>query len=182
MKLLSDLAPRDDLVLIGRVLGAHGIKGVVRVYSYAQSPECFAPGNELIIICGDNRSVSFAIKAVQPYKNVVRLTLEGIATRNAAEALSGCEVFLPKVKLPPLAEDTFYWIDLIGLSVFDMEGVLLGKIEEIIPTGANDVYVVRPQAGGDSREILIPAIASVVLEVDLQHGLMRVELPDGLLP
>jgi 16S rRNA processing protein RimM len=171
----------DDLVLIGKVIGAHGIKGMLRVYAYAQSPHCFSTGHDLVLDCARDGRRYFEVTVAQSYKNIVRLGLKDVCTRDAAEALTGCRVYMAKAMLPPLEQDTYYWIDLIGLPVFTREGDLLGRIEEIIPTGANDVYVVRSREGAGKREVLIPAIASVILEVDLDQGRMRVELPDGLL-
>jgi 16S rRNA processing protein RimM len=79
-------------------------------------------------------------------------------------------------QLPPTDEDEYYWFELIGLNVFDSDDRRLGVLEEIITTGANDVYVVRSQ----NAEVLIPAIGSVVKRIDLQQGVMRVDLPKGL--
>lgn len=85
---------------------------------------------------------------------------------------------LIKPYLPPLeSEDTFYWKDLIGISVYDEEGTFLGILESIIETGSNDVYVVKK----DEEEILIPALASVVKAVDVSRKSMHVSIPEGLL-
>ena len=172
---------RDDLVLIGEVIGAHGIKGAVRVYSHAQSPQCFRVGHQLMLEGAGEDARLFEIKAAKPYKKIVRLRLKGVCTREDAQGLTGCRVYMEKAALPPLEEDTYYWTDLIGLSVFTSDGDRLGQIEEIIPTGANDVYVVRSRESTGAKEVLIPAIASVIQDIDLDRGRMRVELPDGLL-
>ncbi len=79
--------------------------------------------------------------------------------------------------LPELEEeDTYYWVDLIGLSVFAVCGEYLGRIHSIFPTGSNDVFVVKDE----NREILVPALASVVVDVDLEGRTVRVDLPEGL--
>ena len=104
-----------------------------------------------------------------------------MSTRDQAESLVGCELWIPRSSLPPLDEDTHYWVDLIGLSVFTADGEYLGRISDIIATGANDVYVVKTPEGYPVEEILLPAIASVILEVDQQDQKMIVELPEGLI-
>ena len=70
--------------------------------------------------------------------------------------------------------------DLIGLSVYTIDGDCLGRIDSIIPTGSNDVYVVKNMVDGKENEVLIPALESVVVEVDLNREIMRVDLPEGL--
>jgi 16S rRNA processing protein RimM len=88
---------------------------------------------------------------------------------------------IPRSSLPPLEEDTHYWIDLIGLSVFTTDRECLGRITDVIATGANDVYVVTTPEGYPVKEILLPAIASVILEVDVAGQEMVVQLPEGLI-
>jgi len=89
----------------------------------------------------------------------------------------GKEVFVPEEALPPTAEGEYYYYQLIGLRVEGVDGRAFGVLRAILDTGSNDVYVVK----GDDREILIPAIAEVIREVDLQHGKMIVDPPEGLL-
>lgn len=169
-----------DLIQVGRIIGAHGIAGVVKVYSYAESAECFAPRKQLVLIDGDRAVRSYAILRSQAYKSVMRLTLDGVTTRNQAEELTGSDAFIAKKDLPPLEPDTYYWSDLLGMAVYTVAGEYLGRIEQIIPTGANDVYAVKTPEGVAAGEILIPAIESVVLDIDLEMRRMRVELPEGL--
>jgi len=93
----------------------------------------------------------------------VRLMLEGITDANLAEALKGKNVFADERELPPPAEGEFYYRDAIGCEVFLTDGRRLGAIEEVIATGANDVFVVRD----DGKEVLVPVIADVVKEIDV---------------
>ena len=102
--------------------------------------------------------------------------LAGVTTRSQAEALVGAEVVVARRELPPLAPGTHYWTDLIGLAVHDADKGCIGRVVSIIPTGGSDVYVVRD----GQRETLIPAVASMVLEIDLETKIMRVDLPEGL--
>lgn len=171
----------DGLILVGKVIGAHGIHGAVRVYSYAESPAIFAPRGDVHLIDPAGGQTVYRIVAAKPHKQVVRLTLGGVETRDAAGGLSGCRVCIQRQGLPPLAPDTYYWSDLIGMAVHDLTGRYLGEVVQIIPTGANDVYAVRTPDGQPVDEILVPAIASVVLEIDLAARRMRVDLPEGLI-
>jgi 16S rRNA processing protein RimM len=169
-----------DLIQIGKVIGAHGIGGAVRVYSYTESADCFEPRKELVLIGPSGSQDRFGIMRSQAHKHVMRLMLEGVTTRNQAEALIGSDVFLAKKELPALEADTYYWSDVIGMAVHTVDGEYLGRIEQIIPTGANDVYVVKTPPDHALDEILLPAIATVVIDIDVEQRLMRVELPEGL--
>ncbi len=171
---------RDDQIQIGKIVAAHGVRGAVKVYSYAESAKCYTAQETLVLV--DPKGAEHRYKALwaKPHKNSLRMALDGVATRNDAEALVGCTIWISKTSLPPLDGDTHYWIDLIGLAVHGPDDEYLGKITEIIETGANDVYVVKTPGGYPVREILLPAIASVVTEVDIPGKRMSVVLPEGL--
>ena len=181
LKSSSNFAAPDGLIQIGKIIGAHGIAGAIRVYSYAESMDRFAPRNHLTFIDPSGETSRHQVTKAQAYKKVVRLWLKGITTRSQAESLVDVEVYCAKSDLPPLEPDTYYWDDLIGMAVYATDGEHLGEITQVIPTGANDVYAIKTPKGHPVEEILLPAIASVILEVDIEKGLMRVELPEGLL-
>lgn len=171
----------DDLIQIGRIVGAHGIRGAVRVHSYAESLDCYTLPEGLFMIDTAGRRSRCEVLWARYHKNGVRLAIKDVTTRDQAESLVGCELWIPRRSLPPLDEDTHYWVDLIGLTVFTRDGEHLGRIADIIATGANDVYVVETRKGYPVKEILLPAISSVVLEVDEDDQKMIVELPEGLI-
>jgi len=104
------------------------------------------------------------------------MSLKGVSTRDQAQTIVGSELFIEKAQLPDLEEGSYYWYDLIGLDVFTVDEKYLGRVESIIRTGSNDVYVVKH----NDSEILIPALESVVHEIDLQNNRIQVELPQGL--
>lgn len=106
--------------------------------------------------------------------------LESINDRDQAEALIGSSLFIDKARLPKLEEDTYYWFELVGLSVYDTAGSLLGLLDEVIATPGNDVYVIKGIKDGRSLEILLPAIGHVVLDIDLERRTMIVDPPAGL--
>jgi 16S rRNA processing protein RimM len=108
----------------------------------------------------------------------VLIKLEGAASRGDAEALVGATLYIPEseaVRLPPGA---YFWHDIVGLQVRSRDGLELGAIAEILETGSNDVYVVR----GPRGEVLIPATHEVVQRIDLEAGIMEIEIIEGLLP
>lgn len=163
-------------------MGAHSLNGTSRVYSYAESLSVFKPNSEIILRNPDGQEKIYEINWVKPHTRNVLLALKGVSDRTQAEKLIGCELLIDKASLPELEDGTYYWFDLIGLSVFTTEGKFLGRIESIISTGSgsNDVYVVKPPDGDEKDEVLIPAIESVVLDIDLARQKMQVDLPEGL--
>ncbi len=163
-------------MLIGKIVGVHGFKGAHKLCSYAESLEVFVPGKSILIRDHRSREDFYKIDWVKPHTGTPLLSLNGIVNREQALALVGGELFIPKSELPELEEDTYYWHDLLGIEVYTPTDRLLGVIESIIDTGSNDVYVVKNK----KKELLIPALESVVLEIDLDRGRMQVNLPEGL--
>ena len=108
------------------------------------------------------------------------MALAEITDCDQAESLVGTSLFVQKRKLPELEDDAYYWFELIGLSVFTTEDELLGRVVSILPTGSNDVLVVKDMEKGPKHEVLIPMLASVVQLVDLEEKRIRVKLPEGL--
>ncbi len=158
-------------------MGVHGLKGGLKVKSHAESPDIFTPGRVLMLKRpGETSERSRVIAWAQPHQRVLLVGLEDVPDRISAELLVGDEFHIRRSELPAPEEDAYYWADLIGLKVVDAEDVLLGRLTAILPTGSNDVYVVKK----DGDEILVPALASVVLDIDLTAQTMRVDLPEGL--
>jgi 16S rRNA processing protein RimM len=143
--------------------------------------DCYTHPDGLFMIDAAGRRSRCEVLWVRPQKSGLRLAIKDVTTRDQAESLAGCELWIPRKSLPPLDEDTYYWVDLIGMSVFTVDGQYLGRISDIIATGANDVYVVATPEGYPVKEILLPAIASVVLTVDEAGRKIIVELPEGLI-
>jgi len=123
------------------------------------------------------KAVPFALEGFRLHKGSALLKLEGCHDRAAVEKLRGQLVQIPIEEAMPLEEDEYYEHQIVGLAVWTVGGEYLGTVDEIIFTGSNDVYVVR----GEGREILIPAIENVVLEINLAKGRLIVEMMEGLI-
>ena len=170
----------DGFLPVGKIVGAHGVNGNLKVYSYAESVSVFKPGSLLLVIHAGKIEKYFAIKWAKPHGKSILLSFKGIENRNTAKTLIGAELFIERMALPELEEGVYYWVDIIGLSVFATDNQYIGRVESILSTGSNDVYIVKNKTKDDGTEILIPAIESVVLEIDFENKLIRVELPEGL--
>jgi 16S rRNA processing protein RimM len=168
--------PDSDFILIGKVVGAHGIAGGLKLKSFAESRELFAPGLRLKAICAGGGERLCVIGWVNPQGRSMLMGFAEVTTRSQAEALVGCELFIEKAALPAPEAGSYYWSDLIGLAVYAVQGAWLGRLESIFRTGSNDVYVVKRPG----RELLIPALKTVIVAIDLAAGRMEVDLPEGL--
>lgn len=170
----------DGFLPVGKIVGAHGVNGNLKVYSYAESVSVFKPGSLILAIHAGKIENHFAIKWAKPHGKSILLSFKGIEDRNTAETLIGAELFIERTALPELEEGIYYWADIIGLSVFTTDNQYIGRVESIMATGSNDVYVVKDTNKENNNETLIPAIESVVLEIDFEHKRIRVNLPEGL--
>jgi 16S rRNA processing protein RimM len=161
---------------MAKIVGVHGVTGTNKIFSYAESLSIFTPGLSILVCRPDGLERNYEINWVKPHARVALLSLNGVTNRDQAKALVGSELYFEKARLPKLAEGVYYWFDLIGLQVYTAENKYIGRLDSIIDTGSNDVYVVRC----NQKEILIPAIESVILSIDIEQKQMRVELPEGL--
>ena len=134
-------------------------------------PDRFMPG--AVLLAGDTK---YTISAVRTHKKALLVTIDGINTRNQAEALRGKLFEVPEGDLPHLDEDQYFRFDIVGINVVDENGKSLGQVQEVLETGANDVYIVRDE----ESELLIPAIDSVVKEIDTEARRMVVDVIPGL--
>lgn len=158
-------------------MNTQGIKGEVRVLPLTDYPERFKE-LEQVNIHINNASTTYQIDYVRPHKKFMIIKFKQVADINEAEKLKGALIKITRDQLMPLAEGHYYIFQIIGLDVFDLEGTKLGKIKQVLQTGSNDVYVTKPAQGND---ILIPALKSVVKEINIEANRMVVELPEGLL-
>ena len=168
------MSQREAYLAVGRIIGIHGVRGEIKVKSLTDFPERFSPGALLYV---EGETIQREVLSARPHKGALLVKLTGMNDRNAAETLRGKYLFVAREDAMPLAEDEYYEDELVGLQVETMEGEVLGELMQIMWTAANEVYIVQGRRG----EILIPAIAEVVQEVDLEQGVMRVALLPGLI-
>ncbi len=166
-------APRHGRVAVGLINSPWGLRGHVKVTPLTQNPTRIQPG-AILLVRGEPRTV-LDVRYPKGYPCVM---FEGYEDPHAANALRGTLIEIEEAELPKLAEGEFYVHDLIGLEVVNTGGDRIGALAEVLRTGANDVYIVRRRG---ERDLLLPAIADVVVEVDPEGGRMVVELLPGLL-
>lgn len=164
---------------VGVITSPHGVIGEVNVFPTTDDPKRFRRLKEVILVQGKNEK-TVEIESVKFFKNMVILKLAGYDDRDAVEKLRQCSLFVPREKAVRLKEDEYFIADLMGLKVLDgdAEDAELGTLEDVMETGANDVYVIRLL---DDRELLLPAIKQCILEVNVEEGFVRVHVLDGLL-
>jgi 16S rRNA processing protein RimM len=166
----------DDLLLIGKIVGIHGIHGFCKVKSYAESLSVFDAGRLLLLRNEKGEERTRAIESAKPHGRYILLSFKDVFDRNGAEHLTGSGIYIEKASLPKLEENVYYWFDLIGLAVYTPNGQFIGRLDSVMPTGSNDVYVVKNK----ESETLVPALESVVVSIDLNQKKMVVQLPEGL--
>jgi len=159
-----------EQVIVGEVAGAFGIKGWVKIFSHTD-PQSNILGYSPWMLTGLNGSREYKVLSGSAHVNCVVVRLEGIDDRDQALKLKSSKITVPKDRFPPLESGQYYWADLIGLKVINVEGVGLGIIVEMKTTGANDVIVAKAE-----RERLIPFVMDrFVKEVNLIEGKMLVD-------
>ena len=165
-------------ISIGQIVNTHGTKGEVKVKVFSDSIDRFESVKQVYLAPGGNPEDRrlLTVTGLRYHKDTVLLTFREIGSMSQAEGLKNAFLQVPEEDLPPLPEGRYYIYQLEGLSVWEKD-VCYGRLTEVLQPGSNDVYVVKD----GSREILIPALKSVIREVDLEKGRMEVELPEGLL-
>jgi 16S rRNA processing protein RimM len=167
IKSLSGIAVPDDLVLVGHVTGAYGIQGWIRIKVYSTDADALLHARTWWLDKPGLRDVD--VLQVRMQGDDVVAQLMGVVDRNAAEALKGASVQVRRSHFPPLADDEFYWIDLIGLAVENLRGEPLGVVGDLMDNGAHPILrIVAPLVPGTDRqkESLIPFVDRFVKTVD----------------
>lgn len=167
------------LVPVGRIVKTHGLRGALKMVPYGETLQQLEPKAKLHLVAdGDMGEALLTLMQLRHQGRHWVARFSELAGVDAAQKIVGKEVFLPEEELPPTSEGEYYHFQLIGLRVETAgDGRVVGVLRAVIETGSNDVYVVEH----DDREVLIPAIAEVILEVDLQNGRMIIAAPEGLL-
>ena len=168
----------DRFVVIGRIGRPHGTDGEISIDYFNLEDLPFFSHYRMIFLQGDEGNPQpYRPLTVRPHKRAILAHLEGIHTREEAEQLRGNMVLVDRAELPPLAEDEYYWYEIMGMRVVTEGGKQLGEVAEIFPTGSNDVYVVRE----GTKELLIPAIKEVIIAIDREAQTIVIRPLEGLL-
>ncbi len=160
---------------VGLLRRPHGVRGEIMLEIQTDHPEQFISGATFYV---GKKHLPLTIRSSRPHKPGILIAFEGIHDRDEIGKFRNQHLLVNIADLPPLPEGKYYDYQLIGLEVIEKaSGKTLGTLKEIIKTGANDVYLVKPESG---KELLLPAIPEVVLDIDLAQSQMNVFLLDGL--
>lgn len=165
----------SDLICVGAVAGAFGVRGEVRLKSFcaiAEDIEAYGP------LSTEDGSKTYSVTLTSAIKNGFAARLTGVETKEEADALKGLRLFAPRDRLPSLPDDEYYHADLIGLEVYDTGGALLGRVKSVQNHGASDLLELH--GPGLKNTVLLPFTLAVVPTVDLEQGRIIADPPEGL--
>lgn len=165
-------------VTIGFIAAPHGVKGMLRVVPATDFPDRFRGLNRVFLCLGEKRCEFKVQNSGRLSRGMVCLGLQGLSSRDSAEQWRGASLQVPRHEAVPLPEGHFYVFDLVGCTVDTVDGRRLGTLKDVYPTGANDVYSI---IADDGKELLIPALKTVVLSIDIDARKIVVDPPPGLL-
>jgi len=167
----------EKWIVVGTVFRKHGIRGEVKVFPLTDSPQRFLDFHEVVIEDPSGKRYPVRIDRVRFQKDRLILHFEGKDRPEDVQPLLQSRILIHRSEALPLPEGRYYYADIIGLSVFTDKGKALGTVEDILETGSNDVYVVK----NEEKEVLIPAIDEVIVNVDLENKQLIVHEMEGLL-
>ena len=166
----------EQMLRVGVITSTHGVRGEVKVFPTTDDAKRFKTLKKVIL---DGREpLELSIEEVKFFKNMVILKFKGYDNINDVETWRQRDLLITRDQAVELKEDEYFITDLIGLTVVNEEEAVLGRVKDVLETGANDVYVVELTGG---KELLLPAIKDCILNVDLEGGRMKVHVLDGLM-
>lgn len=168
---------REEMVAIGKIVGTFGFKGTVKIAPLTDFPERFKKLKK-VRLCGEKIDKEMEIEEAKAHNNLYLLKFKGIETKEEALKYKNVLLMIDESEVYPLPEGYYYHFQLKGLKVYAEEKGYIGELTEILETGANDVYVVVSEEYG---EILLPAIESVIKDIDLKENKMCIKLLPGLI-
>ena len=171
------MSNQDDLICVGSIAGAYGVRGEVRLKSYTAQPEAIEAYNPLQT---EDGSRQFDVGILHVVKNGLAVRLSDVASKEEADALKGVKLYVPRTRLPTLTDDEYYYADLIDLAVFDTGGTALGTVKSVQNHGAGDLLEI--QGPGLKTTVLLPFTREAVPTVDMASGRIIADPPDGLFP
>ena len=162
-----------DAIEVGRILDAWGIKGWFKVLPHSASPEALFSSKRWYLQPSEKGAKTFSgtvllkVREAKEHSDSVVACAQDIDDRNAAEALKGARVFIPRSSFPTAGDDEYYWVDLIGLDVVNREGQALGQVKDLMSTGPQTVLVLGYEEEGKALERMIPFVSAYVDQVDI---------------
>ena len=166
----------EDRFQVGVITSTHGVRGEVKVFPTTDDPARFKKLKQVLLDTG-KETLELEIAGVKFFKNMVILKFKGIDDMDTANKYRQKSLYVTRENAVKLAKNEYFIADLIGLSVTSEEGEALGVIDDVLQTGANDVYVIKKDG---EEELLLPAIKECVKEVDIEGGRMVVHVLPGL--
>jgi 16S rRNA processing protein RimM len=165
----------DEMIFVGAIAGAFGVKGEVRLKSFTAEPEAIAEYGPVFI---EDGTKSFNVSLTGQLKNALSAKLSGVHTKEDADALRGLQLFVPRSKFPQLPNDEYYYADLIGIGVFDAGGTQMGNVYSVQNHGASDILEISQP--GTSATVLLPFTRKNVPTVDTKASRIIIDPPDRL--
>jgi 16S rRNA processing protein RimM len=162
-----------DAIEVGRILDAWGIKGWFKVLPHSASPEALFSSKRWFLRPAEKGAKTFSgtvllrIREAKEHSDTVVANAQEVDDRDAAEALKGARIFIPRSSFPTAGNDEYYWVDLIGLEVVNREGLALGTVRELLSTGPQTVLVIEYEEAGKAAERMIPFVSAFVDAVDV---------------
>ena len=162
-----------DAIEVGRIADAWGVQGWFKVLPHSASPEALFSSRRWYLQPSERGARTFSgtlllrVREAKEHSASVVATAHDVDDRNAAQALKGARIFIPRSSFPTAGTDEYYWVDLIGLDVVNREGQALGQVRELLSTGAQTVLLLEYQADGKTQERMIPFVSAYVDSVDL---------------
>ncbi len=164
-----------ELVCVGAIAGAYGVRGEVRLKSFTADAEAIADYAPLLT---EDGAQSFTVTITRPIKNGLAVRLSGVTTKEEADALRGTQLYVPRDRFPEPEDDEYYHADLVGLEVRDTGGTVLGRIKSVQNHGATDLLEIH---GPNLKSaVLLPFTHEAVPTVDLAEGRVIVDPPEGV--
>ncbi|WP_256761456.1 ribosome maturation factor RimM [Cohnella sp. WQ 127256] len=170
----------ERLLNIGKIVNTHGIKGELKVWTQTDFPEVrFKPGSKLLMFPPETgEPITIEIVSSREQKAMYVIKVKGFDNINQVEKYKGWELKVTDNERVPLPEGEYYYRDIVGCEVESEEGEQLGSVKDIMSTGANDIWIVKMSNG---KELLIPVIDDVLIDVDVAARKIKVRLLEGLL-
>lgn len=170
----------EDLLQVGVISSTHGIRGEVKVFPTTDDVTRFKKLKKVILDTGKEQ-LALEVQGVKFFKQFAILKFKGIDNINDIEKYKGKPLLVTRDNAVPLEEDEYYVADMIGLSVVTDDGKEFGTLNDVLETGANDVYVIQTVEAFGGKEVLVPAIKECIVDIDVEKQVISIHLMDGLL-